>query len=160
MGEYAKEQIENSVKIEATIGLGITSIIMSYVIQGAAMGTVMPTWAILVLGVLLLTFFGVRILAYFRYIIEKEMSLREKRLEAEIQANQRKINQLTSLIIQSNKKIVEPENEDFGLFRIKRRESVKIKVRESSLADILVAKDARIKELESRVKDLLKKIGN
>ena len=87
MGEYAKEQIENSVKIEATIGLGITSIIMSYVIQGAALGTVMPTWAILVLGVLLLTFFGVRILAYFRYIIEKEMSLRVKRLDAEIQNN-------------------------------------------------------------------------
>jgi hypothetical protein len=87
IGEYAKEQIQNSVKIEATIGIGITTIITSYVLQGAANGTDMPNWAILVLGLLLLTFFAVRLLAYFRFIVEKEMYLREKKIDAEIQQN-------------------------------------------------------------------------
>ena len=83
--EYAKEQIQNSAKIEATIGIGISSIIMSYVLQGAANGTDMPNWAILVLGLLLLTFFMIRLLAYFRFIVEKEMYLREKKVDADIQ---------------------------------------------------------------------------
>lgn len=48
----------------------------------------MPNWAILVLGLLLLTFFAVRLLAYFRFIVEKEMFLREKKIDAEIQQNQ------------------------------------------------------------------------
>jgi len=88
MGEYAKEQIQNSVKIEATIGIGITTIITSYVLQSAANGTDMPNWAILVLGLLLVTFFAVRLLAYFRYIVEKELWMREKKVDAEIQAMQ------------------------------------------------------------------------
>ena len=88
MGEYAKEQIQNSAKIEATIGIGISSIIMSYVLQGAANGTDMPNWAILVLGLLLLTFFMIRLLAYFRFIVEKEMYLREKKVDADIQLAQ------------------------------------------------------------------------
>jgi len=83
--EYAKQQIENSVKIEATIGLGITTIITTFVIGGAVNGLTMPNWAMLVLFVLLATFFGVRILAYFRFVIEKEMFLREKKIDAEIQ---------------------------------------------------------------------------
>lgn len=88
MGEYAKEQIQNSAKIEATIGIGITTIITSYVLQGAANGTEMPNWAILVLGLLLLTFFAIRLLAYCRFVVEKEMFLREKKINAEIQLNQ------------------------------------------------------------------------
>lgn len=87
MGTYAKEQIQNSVKIEATIGLGITTIITTFVIGSAVNGTDMPSWAILVLFMLLAIFVVVRILAYFRYLIEKEMYLREKRLDAEIQQN-------------------------------------------------------------------------
>ena len=86
--EYAKQQIENSAKIEATIGIGISTIIMSYVIQSAVTGADMPTWAILVLGLLLLTFFMIRLLAYFRFIVEKEMFLREKKIDAEIKDRQ------------------------------------------------------------------------
>lgn len=61
---------------------------MSYVIQSAVTGTDMPTWAILVLGLLLLTFFAIRLLAYLRFVVEKEMFLREKKLDAEIQDRQ------------------------------------------------------------------------
>ena len=61
---------------------------MSYVIQSAVTGADMPTWAILVLGLLLLTFFMIRLLAYFRFIVEKEMFLREKKIDAEIKDRQ------------------------------------------------------------------------
>jgi hypothetical protein len=85
MGEYAKQQIQNSAKIEATIGIGITTIITTFVIDGAVNGTSMPNWAILVLGMLLLTFFGVRVMAYFRFIVEQESAIRMKKADAEIE---------------------------------------------------------------------------
>ena len=87
MGEYAKQQVQNSMKIEATIGIGITTIITTFVLDSAVNGGAMPNWAILVLGMLLATFFGIRIMAYFRFIIERESFLREKKIDADIQLN-------------------------------------------------------------------------
>ena len=88
MGEYIEKQIQNSAKIEATIGIGITTIITTFVIDSAVNGGSMPNWAMLVLGMLLATFFGIRILAYFRFVIEREMFMREKKADAEIQQAQ------------------------------------------------------------------------
>lgn len=88
MGEYVEKQIQNSAKIEATIGIGITTIITTFVIDAAVNGGAMPNWAILVLGLLLATFFGIRVLAYFRFVIEREMYMREKKVDAEIQQAQ------------------------------------------------------------------------
>ena len=88
MGEYIEKQIQNSAKIEATIGIGITTIITTFVLDSAVNGGSMPNWAMLVLAMLLATFFGIRILAYFRFVIEREMFMREKKVDAEIQQTQ------------------------------------------------------------------------
>ena len=84
MGEYVEKQIQNSAKIEATIGIGITTIITTYVIDSALNGGTMPSWAMLVLFALLATFFGIRVLGYFRFIVEREMYLKEQKVQAEI----------------------------------------------------------------------------
>ncbi len=87
MGAYVSQQIQNSAKIEATIGIGITTIITTFVVNGAITGDAMPNWAIMVLGMLLATFFGIRIMAYFRFIVEQEAAMRAKKVDAEIEAN-------------------------------------------------------------------------
>jgi len=87
MGAYVSQQIQNSAKIEATIGIGITTIITTFVIDSAVNGGSMPNWAILVLGMLLATFFGIRVMAYFRFIVEQETAMRNKKVDAEIEAN-------------------------------------------------------------------------
>ena len=85
MGTYIAQQIQNSAKIEATIGIGITTIITTFVLDSAVNKGTMPNWAILVLGLLLLTFFGIRVMAYFRFIIEQESAIRAKKADAEIE---------------------------------------------------------------------------
>ena len=85
MGTYIAQQIQNSAKIEATIGIGITTIITTFVLDSAVNNGTMPNWAILTLGMLLLTFFGIRVMAYFRFIIEQESAIRAKKADAEIE---------------------------------------------------------------------------
>ena len=87
MGTYIAQQIQNSAKIEATIGIGITTIITTFVLDSAVNNGSMPNWAILVLGMLLATFFGIRVMAYFRFIIEQESAMRAKKADAEIEQN-------------------------------------------------------------------------
>jgi len=55
------------------------------VIQNTANGLDMPVWAMATLGMLLATFFAIRLLAYLRFIVERESYLREKKIDAEIQ---------------------------------------------------------------------------
>ena len=85
MGEYVTKQIQNSAKVEAAIGIGITTIITTYVVDNAVNGGEMPHWAMAVLMMLLLTFIAVRILAYFRFLVEQETALRAKKVDAEIE---------------------------------------------------------------------------
>ena len=90
-----------------------------------------------------------------------------EKFEAEIQANQRQINQLTSLIIKSDaikdsdeqKKI--EDSSDFGLFRVNKTKNRELnhnegrgRGRENSVLNILSNKDAKISELEVKISEL------
>ena len=88
MGEYIEKTIASTTKIEATIGLGITTIIMTYVLQNTVNGATMPNWAMMVLFALLAVFFGIRVLAYFRFIVEREMYFKEQRMVSELKVNE------------------------------------------------------------------------
>lgn len=91
MTEYAKEQVSNFAKVEAAIGLGITTLITNFVVQSALTGADMPTWAMWVLLLLVIVFLVVRVLAIVQFIIEKEVYLREQKVQGEL-----KIKELTA----------------------------------------------------------------
>ncbi|MHA2243076.1 MAG: hypothetical protein ACXACE_15860 [Candidatus Thorarchaeota archaeon] len=84
--------VNNSTKIEALIGLGISGLITTYIIQGVVNEAEMPVWAMWMLGLLLLTFFGLRLLDKLKFIVEawvhlkKEETLHKMRIqEADIE---------------------------------------------------------------------------
>lgn len=98
-----------------------------------------------------------------KQIIDKEVNNKlVERFEAEIQANQRQINQLTNLIIQSdminnNKSDTinnREDTSDFGLFRVRNPEDYKGKTKENSIINILNEKDYKIKNLEEKINEL------
>lgn len=84
MGEYTKEQISNFAKVEAAIGLGISTLIMNFVVQSALTGADMPLWAMWILLMLFVVFLIVRTLAIVQYIVEKEAYNREQRSQGEL----------------------------------------------------------------------------
>lgn len=92
--------------------------------------------------------------------VELANKLAEK-FEAEIHANQRQINQLSSLIIQSDmiqdkeerRKEIE-DSSDFGLFKVSVAEPVPPRRRENSILNVLSDKDTKIKTLEAKVVEL------
>lgn len=79
---------------------------------------------------------------------------------SKLQSYERKITQLTKLILESESKPVEhveePVNNSFGLFSSIHKPSIKSKPRENSnsIITILAEKEAYIKKLEARIKEL------
>ena len=86
-------QVENSAKIEALIGIAISTLIMTYIVQGLVdpEPVEMPYWAIIVLALLLVTFFALRVWNALRFVIEKDQYRRDKQQEADIFVQQEKL---------------------------------------------------------------------
>ncbi|MHC4645067.1 MAG: hypothetical protein ACYTBJ_06180 [Planctomycetota bacterium] len=70
--------VNNSTKIEALIGLGISGLITTYIVQGVVNNVEMPAWAMWMLGLLLLAFFGLRLLDKLKFIVEAWMHLKKE----------------------------------------------------------------------------------
>ena len=83
--ETVIHKIEGSVKIEATIGLAITGLIMTFIIDGVLQGIEMPDNIGWVLLLLFIGFFLLRLANYLKFIIEKFMYLQEQKVQADIQ---------------------------------------------------------------------------
>ena len=83
--EMIQNEVQNATRFEAVIGLGVSTIIMNFVVQSALNGIEMPVWAIVVLVVLIMTIFINRLLLYLRYYLESVVAIRRQKALLDVQ---------------------------------------------------------------------------
>jgi hypothetical protein len=84
MSEIVLEKIESSTKIGALLASGLVTI-LGLIVQKAFAGEPIQVELFWSLGFLILFFFGLQLMFYVRFYVEKSIFFREERLRSELQ---------------------------------------------------------------------------